>query len=274
MQNAQTNPVSKGAKRRPNRAKDAGWILLSVGAALLLLSIIYSSSIPAFIGLGLVFWGIILSYVQNEQYVKEPIFEATAMSSIATLDQMIQEMGYAGKAVYLSPRYFKDPEAGKAYIPKQKEGQLPTPEQIQNQETRVFIENPPGMLVTPPGAELTKLFERNLGISFTRVDMTYVEQKLPKLLVEDLEIAQEVQIKIEGSKITIDTKASVYKNLSTETKRFPNVYNSLGSPLGSAFACAVAKATGKPIIIENETASEDGKSIKIEYRAVGEEQKT
>jgi hypothetical protein len=274
MQSIQTNPIGKGTKRRPNRAKDAGWILLSMGAALLLLSIIYSSSIPAFIGLGLVFWGIILSYIRNEQYVKEPIFEATAMSSIATLDQMIQEMGYAGKAVYLSPRYFKDPEAGKAYIPKQKEGQLPTPEQIQNQETRVFIENPQGILVTPPGAELTKLFERNLGISFTRVDMTYVEQKLPKLLVEDLEIAQEVQIKIEGSKITIDTKDSVYKNLSTETKRFPNVYNSLGSPLSSAFACALAKATGKPIIIENETASEDGKSIKIEYRAIGEEKKT
>ena len=83
-----------------------------------------------------------------------------------------------------------------------------------------------------------------------------------------------MQIKIEGSKITIDTKDSVYKNLSIETKRFPNVYNSLGSPLSSAFACALAKATGKPIIIENETASEDGKSTKIEYRAISEEQKT
>lgn len=272
MQSAQTNPIGKRVKRRPNLTKDTGWIMLCVGGALLLLSIIYTSSIPAFIGLGLVFWGIILSYVQSEEYVKEPIFEATALAPIATLDQMIQEMGYTGKAVYLSPRYFKDPEAGKAYIPKQKEAQLPTPEQIQTQEARMFIENPQGLLVTPPGSALTELFERELGTSFTKVDMAYVEQNLPRLLIEDLEVARDLEIKTEGNKITINIKDSVHKNLFKQTKRFANVYGSLGSPLSSAFACAIAKAIGKPITIENETTNEDGKNVKIEYRITDEEQ--
>lgn len=274
MQSTQANPIVKRTKRKPNLAKNAGWILLGTGAVLLLLSIIYASSIPAFIGLGLVFWGIILSYTQNEEYVKEPIFEATALSSIAILDQMIQEIGFTGKAVYLSPRYFKNPEAGKAYIPEQKEAQLPTPEQIQNQETRAFIENPQGLLVTPPGAALTELFEKTLGTSFTKVDITYIEQNLPKLLIEDLEIARELEIKTEGNKITINIKDTVYANLFKETKRFPNVYGSLGSPLTSSLACAIAKATGKPITIENETTSQDGKTAKIEYRTITEEQTT
>ena len=39
---------------------------------------------------------------------------------------------------------------------------------------------------------------------------------------------------------------------------------SVGCPLCSALACALAKATGKPVTIENE--EQDGKTTKIQYR--------
>lgn len=38
-------------------------------------------------------------------------------------------------------------------------------------------------------------------------------------------------------------------------------------------ARALTKATGKPIIIENQRTSEDGKTIGVEYRIIEEEQK-
>jgi hypothetical protein len=264
--------IEKQAKRKILPARAVGLTLLGIGAIALTVSIIYVSSILAFVGLGLVFWGIIVTYIQTEEYVKETLLQATVLSSLATLDQMTQEMNCTGKAVYLPPKYFTDPEASKVYVPKQKDGKLPTPEQIQNQETRFLIENPQGILVTPPGAGLTRLFEETLGTRFTRVDLKYLQQNMPKLFIEDLEIAQNFEMQIENNKILVKIENSAYKNLTEKVEKLSNVYSLLGCPVSSAIACALAKATGKPIIIENQRTSEDGIKMEIEYRVLEEEQ--
>lgn len=256
-------------KQKINLAKASGLGLLCLGAAALIASIIYTSQILAFIGLGLVFWGIILTYIQTEEYVKETLLDKTALSSLAAINQIIQELDYKGNAIYLPPKYYKDPETSRAYIPKQKDGKLPTPEQIQEQENKIFIENPKGMLLTPPGSELTKLFEKTLETSFTRINLQYLQQKLPTLFIEDLEIAQNFEVETENNKVHVKIENSSYKNL---TKEVANLHSSLGCPISSAIACALAKATGKPILIENQKTSEDGKTIEIEYRVLEEEQ--
>lgn len=246
--------------------------LIATGAIALILSTIYNSSILAFIGLGLTFWGIILAYIRTEEYVKENLLEATTLPSLETLNQILKELDYKGKAVYLPPKYLTTPEENKAYIPKQEEEKLPTPEQTQKQETKIFLENPNGILLTPPGAELAKLFEKTLETSFTRVDLQYLQQNMPKLFIEDLEIAQNFDMTIENNKIHIKIQNSAYKNLNKEAENLSNLYTSLGSPISSAIACALAKASGKPIIIERQHTSEDGKTIEIEYQILeGEE---
>lgn len=268
----QTPPKSHPPKRHKiSLAKATGWILLSLGAVALVGSILYSSQISAFIGLGLIFWGAILTYLQTEEYIKKDLLDATILPSLVTLNQTIQELDYKGKAIYLPPKYLKNPEANKAYIPKQKDGKLPTPEQVQEQENKLFIENPRGMLVTPPGAELTKLFEKTLETSFTRVDLQYLQQNLSKLLVENLEIAQNFEMETEGNKVQVKIENSAYKNLAKLDTELSNLYGSLGCPLSSAIASALAKATGKPIIIENQRTSEDGKDMEIEYCILQEE---
>jgi len=246
--------------------------MLGFGAAALIISIIYVSQILAFIGLGLIFWGAILTYILTEEYVRENLLDATVLPSLAMLNQIMQELGYNGKAVYLPPRYVRDLEANKVYIPKQKEGKLPTPEQIQEQETRLFIENPPGILLTPPGAELTKLFERTLETSFTKIDLQYLQQNLPKLLTEDLEIAQNFEIQAEKNRVTVKIENSPYKKLTKKAGNLLYLYDNLGCPLSSAVASALAKAIGKPIVIENQEISKDGKNMKIEYGVLEEGQ--
>lgn len=72
--------------------------------------------------------------------------------------------------------------------------------------------------------------------------------------------------------VHVKIENSAYKNLTKEAKKLSNIYDALGCPLISAIACAIAKATGKPIIIENQQTSEDGKNIAIEYRVLKKEQ--
>jgi hypothetical protein len=240
-------------------------VLFSSGVLALVLSINYTSSILAFIGLGLVFWGAILYYIRPEKYVKETLLDSIILPSLANLNQIITELGYKGKAVYLPPRYFGDIESSKVYISAQKNKKLPLPEEMQKEEGKVFLKNPEGMVLTPPGVELIRLFEKTLGTSFTKVDLRYLEQYIPKLLIENLEIAQNVQVKTENSRVIVKIEGSSCQNMCKEAKKFSNICGNLGCPLSSAIACALAKATGNPITIESEEQSHDGKTTKIQY---------
>lgn len=253
--------------------------MLLLGAAALLASIVLTSTILAFTGLGLIFWGAILLYVQKPDYVPTEILDDSLSSFTDTLDQMIQALDYQGKPVYLPPSYFENPEDAKIFIPKQKEGTYPTPEQTQQAKDQYLLSNPPGILLTPPGAGLTRLFEKTLETSFTRVNLEYLQQHLPHLLVEDLEIATNLEIQTpkntadtafqhEPDTIQVKMTTTAYQNtLKQAAAQHPNTA-ALSCPLTSAIACAIAKATGKPTTIQNQEISQDGTSITVEYRII------
>ncbi|MBS7633194.1 hypothetical protein KEJ15_06210 [Candidatus Bathyarchaeota archaeon] len=254
-----------------NVAKIAGYGLLCLGAVALLVSIGYASQILAFIGLGLVFWGLILTFIQTSASVKKDLLDATALSSLSTIDQLLQQAGYTAKAVYLPPKYFKDLDTCKAFIPTQETGNLPTPEQIQEQENNLFIDNPQGILLTPIGGELTKLFEKILETSFTRIDLQYLQQNLPKLFIEELEIAQSLEIEKKNSNVHVKVENTNYVYLTKKAMNLPQLFQSLGCPLSSALACSLAKAIGKPVIIDSTETSDKGNDINMHFHVLEEE---
>jgi hypothetical protein len=244
-----------------NQTKLTYSFLLITGLFALIISVIFVASILAFVGLGLVFWGIIFAYIRTEEYTKKALLDATINSQMAILTQALQGLQCQGDAIYLPPKYFTNPDISKVYIPKQKVlRELPTPEQIQKHESLSFFKNSLGILLTPPGAELAKLFEKILETNFTRVDMQYLQQNMPKLFIEELEITRDFEIKTENNKILVRIENSKYDLLSKEVEDSC----AMGSLLSSAIACAIAKTTGKPIRIEKQQASEDA-YVTIEY---------
>ena len=255
------------------------WILISVGAASLLISIISVSQILAFIGLSLIFWGGILFYIKPEGYAKQVLLDAAMPPTFETLDQIINELGYKGKAIYLPSKYLQDPETYKAYLPKLLEEKPPEPNIILKQEHQLFLKNPEGILFTPPGAQLAKLFEKRLGINFSLVNLNYIKRNLPKLFIEDLEIADNLEIDIEFSSkslfgikktnyglIYVTITNSLFKNIIKENPKLSKISNTVGSPISSAIACVLTKTTGKPVIIEDVQSSENGNIIRVTFR--------
>ncbi len=77
-----------------------------------------------------------------------------------------------------------------------------------------------------------------------------------------MEIAENTEIKMESDAITIEIINHIFNEICRETRKLTKTHESIGCPLCSAIACALAKATGKPIVIENEELSEDGKQQK------------
>jgi len=266
--------------------KLVGWLLLALGLTALTVSVIYESTILAFIGLGLTFWGALTLYIASEKYVKQTLLDSTTIPSLTNLNQILSELKYQGKGIYLPPKYLRDFETTKIFIAKNESTKLPTPEEIQQQEDKTFLKNPEAALITPLGLSLSKLFEKTLGTTFTKVDLEYLQQNLPKLFIEDLEIAENLEIETEYSKdadkitdsvsetqtendiIHVKTTNSIYKDICEEARKLPHTCGTIGCPLCSAIACALTKATGKPIIIEKIQPSEDGKIIEATYRVL------
>jgi len=244
------------------------YILLLLGAISLTISIIYVSPIMAFIGSGLTFWGALLLFIRPTKLVKVNLLDSTTISSLTTINHIIDDLKYKGKAIYLPPRYLKGLKGGTIFIPSKKEIVIPSVEEVAQE--KVFLKNPDGISLTPPGLSLVNLYEKELGKDFAKVNLNYLQNNLPKLFIEDLEIAEDLEINVEGNMIQVKITGSIYNNLCKEARKLPNICGSLGCPLCSSIAVALTRATGKPIVIKKTDLSKDNKIIEVYYQIIEE----
>jgi hypothetical protein len=270
----------------PNPASSAIVAMLLLGMVSLAVSIGYNSSILAFIGLGLVFWGAVLLYIKPEEYTKKALLEALLSPSLMTLDKIVRDLDYKGDATYLPPKYFTDPETTKIYIPKQKSLILPAPEQIRIYENQPVARTTQGILLTPPGIQLSKMLEKSLGTTFIKTDLKTVEEKLPKLFIEDLEIAENLEMEAENNstegKANDPASATQTKNIAIRAKITKPIIGTMSkgsegssqlsvsivSPICSAIAIALTKASGKPVKIADIKSSDDGNIVEATYEVI------
>lgn len=235
-------------ERKPSML--ASYLLLAVGTLALISATVSSSSIIAFIGLGLAFWGALLSYIRPAKYVKLSLLTSTAVPSLTALGKEIDKLGKEGKAVYLPPEHLSEIKGGKVSMTNER-----------NTSTNSRESN-----LIPPGLSLTNLYEEELGMDFAKTDLAYLQRNLPRLLAEHLEIVDDLQMETEGNKIKVKITGSVYKDLCKELRRAsPNICSSLGCPLVSSIALAITRAAGKPTIIEREGISSGGETIEADF---------
>jgi len=125
-----------------------------------------------------------------------------------------------------------------------------------------LLGNPSAVLVTPPGARLAQLFENVLETNFNRVNLEYLQQTLPELLIEDLEIAQSFDMKIENDKVHVRYEDSMYSDPNVKTEQL-GIYSAFGSPLSSAIACSIAKVTGRLVIRTSSKTDFETKHVRV-----------
>jgi hypothetical protein len=251
-----------GKSKRMRLAGGISGAMFGLGITALLISVIYTSTILAFVGLGLTFWGAVLLYIPSEEHIQRSLLDAILLPSLVTLSQTMQQLALKGNPIYLPPKYFEDPEATKIYIPKQKDAAL----HIELFRDQLIVENPRGLLLTPPGAELARLFEKTLETSFNKVDLEYLQKNMPRLFIEDLEIAENLELQVEKGTVYVRVTNSICKEIHNEGSGYAPMLSKIGCPVCSAIACALTKATGKPITDEGTQLSENGKTIETTYR--------
>jgi hypothetical protein len=242
--------------------------MLTLGLVSLMLSLVNGSTVLALIGLGLIIWGALLWYVVPTKHVTLGLLTATTSSPLVSVEMLLASAKPEGKGIYLPPKYLKDLESSIVFVPSKAHGTFPIPEQVDEQA--VDSKGWKGIFLVPTGFSLSKLFEEQLEMPFTGISLADLQAKLPNLLVEELEIAEHAEIDAQLDTVTVKLNEHIFSQLCEETRRLKTTHESIGCPISSAIACALAKATGKPITIEKEQQTQNGKTTEIQYRILEE----
>lgn len=263
MQNKVENRYKKMIVRI-TASNPIAYSMLLLGLVALLGSFLSSSYILAFIGLGLTFWGALFLYIKPTKYVKLEILNATSFSALENVEKILSNAETTLKGIYLPPKNLQDHTSSLVFIPTNPNQPLPTP--VETNLQKLQSKNPLGLLITPPGLALSKLFEKEPKKPFTETSLEDLQTQLPKLF-DELQITKDLTIQPQDNSITVTIRNHVFEDLCNETAKLELTHKTVGCPLSSAFACIFAKATGKPIVIEKEETGPDATTT-IQYKVL------
>ena len=237
-----------------------GYVLVGIGGVSLVSAAVFTSTILTFTGLGLVFWGAILLFVRPHKYVRSDLMNSTALSSLRTIDHVMVDLGYTEKGVYIPAG---NPGKAVVFVPSEPFTRIPEAREIEHQ---TFIKDPKGIAMIPPGLALADLIERGLGVNLSKCSLETLRKRLPKVLIEDLEMAEGFEMQIDGNDVRFKFVESIYKDFCNQLRGSTKVSCSLGCPICSAMACVLTTATGKPVSFEEDKYSPDGRTLESSYR--------
>jgi hypothetical protein len=254
----------------PNSTIRISIIFTIPGILSLILSITTESQVLAFIGLGLTFWGALFYLVRPITYVRGSLLSTTATTLYQITDRIIKDLNIKGKGIYVPP-YPKE-----VYLPQHLKGLKETiiflsqdanqtAPSIEEMATSKFLtKNPRGIILLPPGSSFLDQIEKYLRTDITKMNLEDLCTTLPQLILENFQLAKEIEMKTENTQIHLKTTDSLYKNLYRQENL--KSLQLLGDPLTSAVACTIARATGKQVTIQNINVSPDIQTIETTFQ--------
>jgi hypothetical protein len=238
-------------------------IALLTGVIMIVLSALNESSFLAILGVSVAFWSMLLLFFTPTKRAFLSLLKASASASGTNIERSLIEFNLVEKGIHLPPQNLRNFESSIVFIPKTFGTALPTADETTD---KLFNEKKTGLFFTPPGLALSLMFENELGLSFRKISLTQMQTMIKKLFY-NLKFAEDAQVRIQGRTIILEVTGSIFNTLCNETKNTqPRTHSQVGCILASAFACAFAKSSDKPITIQKDTLNPDTKTLLIEYR--------
>jgi hypothetical protein len=256
------------ARKKSNTALQLAGVFLATGVLLLLYSIFMELQVPAFIGLGLTFWGAVLALARGGKYVESSLLDSSTHASYATLDRMINDLKYTGQGYYIPaypkdvalPEYLKSLRDPTVYVAETFNGKPPIDELAAGK----FISSQSrGFFISSPGSGVIAEIEKHLGMDVSKISLSELCELMPKCLTESLNVARNAEMKLLPNGASFKAVGILYESLYNPETR-PKSADMLGCPVVSAVACALAKSSGKAVTIKEQLAS-PGNSVNVTF---------
>jgi hypothetical protein len=247
-------------KGRPSRL--LATVILLAGFISLVSSVVYGTTVLAFIGMGLTFWGALLLQIRPARFVHAEIVGSTASSMMVAIDRLVSKVGQVGKATY-SPG--NDLKTTTVFLPLNGEG-VATKSYF---DPHYLADGEKGMNLVPPGLSLASLLDEQIG-NISKGGVATLAGRLTKVLTENLEIARNFEMRIERDSIHVKFQDPIYSELYEDLLESTRISSRLGCPICSAIACLLTKTTGRPVTFEGETLSKNGRIMESNYQILNQ----
>lgn len=257
---------------KKNEYKETGYALIIFGILTLILSYFtYNNSTLAsillFAGIGITYIGILSLFLTPEKFVRKDILEQSNLSSIAVINNIIQELQIHSKGIYVMSN-----GQIRVLLPLRSDFKLSN--DIPQRTFHIDEPDKAALVLMPLGYSLMRMVEDRSS------DWTDLSGALNEIMVEGLEIAGSAEVKNEDNieeiananakgttnekTITVTVIEPVYlkmcRTASAETPRICDI----GCPFCSLIACIITKSTGNNVIIEE--AGHNEKNIVTKFK--------
>lgn len=239
------------------------YTLLCAGVIFIIASMFYVSSLVAIIGVTMIFWGFIILYILPVKHVPLLLLNTSVRSNTNNIECILNEFNLKEKGVYLPPKSIENFEYSLIFVPKSPNGFLP--QMVHKDYQKRLTENKEGVFLTPPGYALSMVFEKEFGSTFIKASIQELPIILPKLIVEKLELAQNLEVLVQENIVTMKISDNIFSDICKENDNNPRSHTQIGCMITSALACVLAKVTGKPILIKNEATNNEDKTMTVEF---------
>ena len=220
---------------RGRKSRMAGITLLTLSAAFLILAYISRYLVFEAISILTLLTGTIFIFTDLESYVKARVASEAIVSSLIPLNQLLDRLKACEGAIYVPDP--KKEGSVKVLMPRGRElnggGGFP-PTDVD------------GIPVSSTGSGLLQLYRREFG-SFRNVTLPYLAEWLPRILVEDLKIAEGVEIVQDGAEVHVRLISPAFRQVCQRRERIENVCKLVGCPISSSIAEALAETTGRRV---------------------------
>ena len=249
----------KPRRKRINASLRIAGVFLVAGVLLLAYSMLFELQIAAFIGLGLTFWGAIFALARNGKYVESSLLDSTAKSAYSTIDRMINDLNSNGQGYYIPaypqdeniPEYLINLKEPVVFISESFDGK-PSVEELA--AGKFLSTKMRGVFITSPGSGLMAQMEKQLQLDFSKTTIQELCGILPRCITENFNLARVLDMKVLKNGVSLKATGILYESLYSSERTFKSV-SVLGCPVVSAVASALAKTSGKTVIIKEQTFS-------------------
>lgn len=254
------------------RRSSTGVVFLVFGVVLLVYSIVSELQIAAFVGLGLVFWGALFAAAKKGKYVESSLLDATTNTSYTTTERMIADLSLNGPGFYLPaypqdvniPQYLEKLREPVVFISENFDGKPPVEELAVG---KFLSEKSRGVFINSPGAGLLSQIEKQLKLDFSKMDTQELINILPSYLTERLNLAKTVTMNIVANGVDFKADGVLFESLYRANPPLKSL-NMLGCPMVSAVACALAKSSGKTVIIKEHNLSPNASGVYVVFNYI------
>lgn len=221
--------------------------LITSGGILLGTSYLLGSITLTFAGLGLVLWGT-LFYIGRPSVTREDIAAFMPLSAIKALNRTISSLGYKGSGLFFYSRILNTETRAYLFV-RANDNELSLPNEKEIVDGNIFCNTPNGISIPAPALGIMDFLEKELSTDFATYDLDLIQASLPKLLVEDLKLADALDMQYNLDKVFVKISSESWSNICNNISEECQVGGHALCPICGTFALIFSKVTGKTIAI-------------------------